>query len=64
MLAIREALGDIWLRFSAALSEAPSRREILLFGLLMLEIGWITMGQKPRTVVVFRDTVRMNGMIT
>ena len=64
MLPLHKVLGDLWLGLCAALSGAPSRREILLFGLLMLEIGWVTMGQKPRTVVVVPDTITTNGMIT
>lgn len=48
-----------------SLLHAPAtRREILLFGLLILGLVWITLGQKPRTLIVVPDSHIRVGVIT
>jgi hypothetical protein len=45
--------------------QAPAtRRETLLFGLLILALVWATIGQKPRIVVVVPDTPARIGVMT
>jgi hypothetical protein len=45
--------------------QAPAtRRETLLFGLLILALVWATLGQRPRTVVVVPDTPARIGVMT
>jgi hypothetical protein len=52
-------------RRSSSLLDAPAtRREILLFGLLILGLVWITLGQEPRTLVIVPDSHIRVGVIT
>ena len=47
------------------LLQAPAtRREVFLFGLLILALVWSTLGMKPRTVIVVPDTSVRLGVIT
>jgi hypothetical protein len=46
------------------LSGPATRREVLLFGLLILALVWVTVGQRPRTVVVVPDSAVRVGVIT
>jgi hypothetical protein len=48
----------------AALDAPATRREILLFGLLILGIVWLMLGQKPRTLIVVPDSHVRIGVIT
>jgi hypothetical protein len=42
----------------------PSRREVLLFGLLLLALVWLLIGRREHTVVVIPDTRTSAGIIT
>ena len=42
----------------------PSRREVLLFGILLLALVWLLIGRREHTVVVIPDTRTSAGIIT
>jgi hypothetical protein len=49
---------------NSLLNGAATRREVLLFGLLILALAWVTLGQRPHTVVVVPDFAVRAGVIT
>src|SRR4051794_27603765 len=51
-------------RAGALLTGPATRREVFLFGLLILALVWVTVGQRPRTVVVVPDSAVRVGVIT
>ena len=48
----------------ALLQAPPTRREALLFGLLILAMVWLMVAGSPRTVLVVPDTHVKVGVIT
>ena len=46
------------------MSGAATRREVFLFGVLILALVWITIGQRPRTIVLVPDSPVRIGVIT
>jgi hypothetical protein len=46
------------------MSGAATRREVFLFGALILALVWITIGQRPRTIVLVPDSAVRVGVIT
>lgn len=46
------------------LTEAATRREVFLFGLLILALVWMLVGQRVRTVIVVPDSAVHAGVIT
>jgi hypothetical protein len=46
------------------LNAAATRREVFLFGLLILALIWVTLGQRAHTVVVVPDSAVRVGVIT
>jgi hypothetical protein len=46
------------------LGAPASRRETLLFGLLILALVWVALGNRPRTIVVVPDSHVQVGIIT
>jgi hypothetical protein len=43
---------------------AATRREVFLFGVLILALVWITVGQRQRTIVLVPDSAVRVGVIT
>ena len=39
-----------------SLEAPPTRREVLLFGLLILAVAWLTLGPRPRIVHVVPES--------
>ena len=50
--------------FLQSLTQVPTRRELLLFGLVMLSLFWVLNGHRPRAVVIVPDTAVRGGVIT
>ena len=50
--------------FLRSLTRTPTRREMLLFGVVMLALFWLLNGQRPRNVFVVPDGVVSIGIIT
>jgi hypothetical protein len=51
-------------RGRSVMNAPATRRETLLFGLLILATIWVMLGNRPRTVVVVPDEAVRVGIIT
>lgn len=47
-----------------SLQAPPTRREVLLFGLLILAVAWLTLGPRPRIVHVVPESSVSARVIT